>query len=232
VKEWLEIPPATPAGQGKGSVTPNYHEVQMEDYSQRSCPTPLSSANGQEPSPQGLDAAHPNRPATRNRPLGDRRGQTDTEPPSREPHSQDTAQHSTKTRTNPIRSCRPPDGNTEHLTLLLDTIVHGKLPDDYQPIGSPAQEIIQQADDILNSWVAQSHFFPEAGLGFFFEIKGPYQRRGGALLAIYYGHDSFTRKFSKQSHKQLTELWSAGGFALSHRGANYVVNGDPACGPS
>jgi hypothetical protein len=27
VKEWLEIPPATPAGQGKESVTPNYHEV-------------------------------------------------------------------------------------------------------------------------------------------------------------------------------------------------------------
>jgi hypothetical protein len=27
-------------------------------------------------------------------------------------------------------------------------------------------------------------------------------------------------------------LWSRDGFALSHRGANYVVNGDPACGPT
>jgi hypothetical protein len=69
-----------------------------------------------------------------------------------------------------------------------------------------------------------------AGLGFFFEIKGPYKRRGGALLAVYYGQDSYTRKFSKHSHKQLTELWSR--VALFHRGANYVVNGDPACGPA
>jgi hypothetical protein len=52
------------------------------------------------------------------------------------------------------------------------------------------------------------------------------------LLAVYYGQDSYTKKFSKKLHKQLTELWSKGGVALSHRGANYVVNGDPACGPA
>jgi hypothetical protein len=136
------------------------------------------------------------------------------------------------TRTNPFRNGRPPEGNTEHLTLLLDTVGHGKLPEDYQPAGSPPREIIKQPGDIPDSWVAQSHFFPDAGLGFFFEIKGPYKRRGGALLAVYYGQDSYTRKFSKHSHKQLTELWSRGGVALSHRGANYVVNGDPACGPA
>jgi hypothetical protein len=94
---------------------------------------------------------------------------------------------------------------------------------------TPPPEIIKQPGDIPDSWVAQSHFFPDAGLGFFFEIKGPYKRRGGALLAVYYGQDSYTRKFSKHSHKQLTELWSRGGGVLSHRGANYVVNGDPAC---
>jgi hypothetical protein len=36
----------------------------------------------------------------------------------------------------------------------------------------------------------------------------------------------------KKLHKQLTEPWSRDGFALSHRGENYVVNGDPACGPA
>jgi hypothetical protein len=106
------------------------------------------------------------------------------------------------------------------------------LPEDYQTSGLPPCEIIKQPGDIPDSWVAQSHFFPEAELGYFFEIKGPYKRRGGALLAVYYGQDSYTRKFSKHSHKQLTELWSKGGFALSHRGANYVVDGDPACGPA
>jgi hypothetical protein len=115
----------------------------------------------------------------------------------------------TPARTNPFRSGRPPEGNTEHLTLLLDTVGHGKLPEDYQPAGPPPPEIIKQPGDTTDSWVAQSHFFPDAGLGFFFEIKGPYKRRGGALLAVYYGQD--TRKFSKHSHKQLTELWSRGG---------------------
>jgi hypothetical protein len=135
-------------------------------------------------------------------------------------------------RTNPVRSGRPPKGSTEHLTLLLDIVGHGKLPEDYQPAGPPPCKIIKQPGDIPDSWVAQKHFFPDAGLGFFFEIKGPYKRRGGALLAVYYGQDSYTRKFSKHSHKQLTELWSRGGVALSHRGANYVVNGDPARGPA
>jgi hypothetical protein len=143
----------------------------------------------------------------------------------------DTPLQKAPARTNPVR-CGPPEGSTEHLTLLLDTVGHGKLPEDYQPSGLPPCEIIRQPGDIPDSWVAQSHFFPDAGLGYFFEIKGPYKRRGGALLAVYYGQDSYTRKFSKHSHKQLTELWSKGGGALSHRGANYVVDGDPACGPA
>jgi hypothetical protein len=135
-------------------------------------------------------------------------------------------------RKNPVRSGRPPDGNTEHLTILLDTVEHGKLPEDYQPSGLPPCEIVRLPGDTQDSWVAQSHFFPGAGMSYFFEIKGPYQRRGGALLAVYYGQDSNTRSFAKHSHKQLSELWSKRGFALSHRGANYVVDGDQACGPA
>jgi hypothetical protein len=68
-------------------------------------------------------------------------------------------------RTNPVRCGRPPEGSTEHLTILLDTVGHGKLPEDYQPSGLPLCEIIRQPGDIPDSWVAQSHFFPEAGLG-------------------------------------------------------------------
>jgi hypothetical protein len=90
-------------------------------------------------------------------------------------------------RINPFRNGRPSEGNTEHLTILLDTVVHGKLPEDYQPAGPPPCKIIKKPGDILETWVAQSHFFPDAGLGFFFEIKGPYKRRGGVFLAVYYG---------------------------------------------
>jgi hypothetical protein len=38
-------------------------------------------------------------------------------------------------KTNPFRNGRASEGNTEHLTILLDTVGHGKLPEDYQPAG-------------------------------------------------------------------------------------------------
>jgi hypothetical protein len=91
-------------------------------------------------------------------------------------------QKKSQPRTNPFRNGRPPEGNTEHLTILLDTVGHEKLPEDYQLAGPPPREIIKKPGDIPDTWVAQSHFFPDAGLGFFFEIKGPYKRRGGSLL--------------------------------------------------
>jgi hypothetical protein len=112
-----------------------------------------------------------------------------SEPTPKEPQ-RGTPLQKAPARTNPVRCGRPPEGSTEHLTLLLDTVGHGKLPEDYQPAGPPPCKIIKQPGDIPDSWVVQSHFFPDAGLGYFFEIKGPYKRRGGALLAVYYGQDS------------------------------------------
>jgi hypothetical protein len=50
-------------------------------------------------------------------------------------------------RTNPVRSGRPPEGNTEHLTILLDTVGHGKLPEGYQPTGLPPCAIIRLPGD-------------------------------------------------------------------------------------
>jgi hypothetical protein len=40
---------------------------------------------------------------------------------------------------NPFRNGRPPEGDTEHLTILLDTVVHGKLPEHYQPVDTPSR---------------------------------------------------------------------------------------------
>jgi hypothetical protein len=77
----------------------------------------------------------------------------------------DTPLQKAPVRTNPVRCSRPPEGSTEHLTLLLDTVGHGKLPEDYQPSGLLPCDIIKQSGDIPDSWVAQSHFFPDAGLG-------------------------------------------------------------------
>jgi hypothetical protein len=52
-------------------------------------------------------------------------------------------QKKSQPRTKPFRNGRPPEGNTEHLTLLLDTVGYGKLPEDYQPAGPPPREIIK-----------------------------------------------------------------------------------------
>jgi hypothetical protein len=56
--------------------------------------------------------------------------------------SRDVSQKGGQLRMNPFRNGRPPEGDTEHLTILLDTVVHGKLPEDYQPVNAPPREII------------------------------------------------------------------------------------------
>jgi hypothetical protein len=101
--------------------------------------------------------------------------------------SRGVSQKGGQLRMNPFRNGRPPEGDTEHLIILLDTVVHGKLPEDYQPVGAPPRDIIKKPGDIPDTWVAQSHFFPDVGYRVFFEIKGPYKRRGGTLLTVFYG---------------------------------------------
>jgi hypothetical protein len=232
-QEEMEFTPSSPMGQGKQGAMRKGSSLAEETDSQRSVSSAsLSTAKGQGHSMQtDIGALQSQHRAQCPMSAGSHMMIGSSEFPMKEP-PRGIPQKKCQSRTNPVRSGRPPEGSTEHLTLFLDTVGHGKLPEDYQPAGPPPREIIKQPGDIPDSWVVQSHFFPDAGLGFFFKIKRPYKRRGGVLLAVYYGQDSYTKKFSKKSHKQLTELWSRDGFALSHRGANYVVNGDPACGPA
>jgi hypothetical protein len=81
-------------------------------------------------------------------------------------------------RTNPVRSGHPPEGSTEHLTLLLDTVGHGKLPEDYQPAGPPPPEIFKQPGDIPDSWVA---LLPRCRARFFLRNKRAIQASGGGF---------------------------------------------------
>jgi hypothetical protein len=65
--------------------------------------------------------------------------------------STSTIQKKCQSRTNPFRNGIPSEKNTKHLTILLDTVGHGKLPEDYQPAGAPPREIIKKPGDILDT---------------------------------------------------------------------------------
>jgi hypothetical protein len=198
-QERPELTPSSLRGQDELGDTWKGPMREEDEDSQRAVNSAsLSKEKGQEHSLQAdTKAVHSQLQARGSMSPGYLRVPTITDLPLVEPSPRGTLQQRAQTRTNPIRNGRPPEGNTEHLTILLDTVAHGKLPEDYQPSGPTPHEIIKQPGDIPDSWVAQSHFFPDAGLGFFFEVKGPYKRRGGALLAVYYGQDSYTEVLEK-----------------------------------
>jgi hypothetical protein len=102
-----------------------------------------------------------------------------------------------QSRVNPFRNGRPPEGDIEHLYYVAGHGSTWQASGGLPAYGRSPRETVKKPGEIPDTWVAQSHFFPEAGCGFFFEIKGPYKRRGGSLLAVYYGQDSNKKMFSK-----------------------------------
>ena len=174
----------------------------------------------------------------------------DSSPLVAEPRSQDVAPsppaapketpRGLPPRVNPTRFARPPQGSTIDLVLHSDSSVIGLLPEHLHASSRAQGDLhaqLRKTPDYIDTWVADSFCCPGGALGFFFGIPAGRTLPGGTLLGIYFGPDTahpagLPPSKRKVEYNSALARWSDYDNVLAYPPAQYVVRGDPRCGPA
>jgi hypothetical protein len=130
----------------------------------------------------------------------------------------------------PPRPGRPPEGEMDSLALSRDIISAGQLPRDHpRPVAVTTPVHHRHPADHPLTWVAPSHFFPNGGLGLFFESPHPYGLKAGTLIAAYYGKDNRSEGRTAKHYKAAVKEWGGDDYAAADSYVKYIVVASPHC---
>ena len=147
---------------------------------------------------------------------------------------------STLPRVNPSRYARPPQGSTIDLVIHSDSTTVGLIPEHlHQSLRDQGalHGQTRKTPDYADTWVAESYWCPGGALGFFFGIPAGRMMQGGTLLGIYFGpdtahHAGLPLDKRKEEYNTAIARWTDYDNVLAYQPAQYVVRGDPLCGPA